>query len=355
MEALTPDDAVVATYREHGHALARGIDRRRRDGRDVRQGRGHQPRARRLDAPVRPPDPVLRRQRHRRRRAAARRRPGAGRPAAAPPAGDRLLLRRGRGRRGRVPRDHEPRRAVAPAGAVLLREQPLRHGHRAGAQRGGHRPGAAGRSATACRPGRSTAWTCSPSRTPLVGPRSRSAPVGAPSSWSCARTGSGPTRCTTPSATGPRTRSPPGASATRSTLLTERLRAGGLLTDDDVAAIERDVAAEIDAAVASAEAGTLEPVEDLTRFVTSERGAAGEDHLPRGDAGGAARRARPATSGCSSWARTSAATAAASPSAWACSRSSGPSGSATPLCRSRRSSAPASAPRSAACARSSRS
>ena len=25
MHALTPDDAVVATYREHGHALARGI------------------------------------------------------------------------------------------------------------------------------------------------------------------------------------------------------------------------------------------------------------------------------------------------------------------------------------------
>src|SRR5581483_10060509 len=25
MQALTPDDAVVATYRDHGHALARGI------------------------------------------------------------------------------------------------------------------------------------------------------------------------------------------------------------------------------------------------------------------------------------------------------------------------------------------
>jgi pyruvate dehydrogenase E1 component alpha subunit len=28
MECLTPDDAIVATYREHGHALARGIDSR---------------------------------------------------------------------------------------------------------------------------------------------------------------------------------------------------------------------------------------------------------------------------------------------------------------------------------------
>jgi pyruvate dehydrogenase E1 component alpha subunit len=54
------------------------------------------------------------------------------------------------------------------------------------------------------------------------------------------------------------------------TLLTERLRAGGLLEDADVAAIERDVVAEIDVAVATAEAGTLEAVEDLCRFVTSE-------------------------------------------------------------------------------------
>jgi pyruvate dehydrogenase E1 component alpha subunit len=47
--------------------------------------------------------------------------------------------------------------------------------------------------------------------------------------------------------------------------------AAGLVTDEDVAEIERDVAAEIDAAIAFAEAGTPEPVEDLTRFVTSER------------------------------------------------------------------------------------
>ena len=38
--------------------------------------------------------------------------------------------------------------------------------------------------------------------------------------------------------------------------------------------IEREVAAEIDEAVAFAEAGTWEPVEDLTRFVYSERSAA---------------------------------------------------------------------------------
>ena len=53
MQALAPDDAVVATYREHGHALARGVAGRRDHGRDVRQGRGLQPRSRRLDAPLR--------------------------------------------------------------------------------------------------------------------------------------------------------------------------------------------------------------------------------------------------------------------------------------------------------------
>jgi len=52
-------------------------------------------------------------------------------------------------------------------------------------------------------------------------------------------------------------------------VLVEGLRGAGLLDDDDLAGLEREVAAEIDAAVAAAEAGTLEPVEDLTRFVTS--------------------------------------------------------------------------------------
>jgi pyruvate dehydrogenase E1 component alpha subunit len=53
-------------------------------------------------------------------------------------------------------------------------------------------------------------------------------------------------------------------------LLSARLRDEGVLGDDDLATIEGEVAAEVDAAVAAAEAGTEEPVEDLTRFVTSE-------------------------------------------------------------------------------------
>lgn len=55
-------------------------------------------------------------------------------------------------------------------------------------------------------------------------------------------------------------------------LLVGRLRAAGELDDDDLAHIEDDVRAEVEAAVAAAEAGTDEPVADLTRFVRSEGG-----------------------------------------------------------------------------------
>ncbi|MGC2373335.1 MAG: pyruvate dehydrogenase (acetyl-transferring) E1 component subunit alpha [Solirubrobacteraceae bacterium] len=49
--------------------------------------------------------------------------------------------------------------------------------------------------------------------------------------------------------------------------LAGRLQAAGLLSAGDVEEIERGVAEEIEAAIAFAEAGTLEPVEDLERFV----------------------------------------------------------------------------------------
>jgi TPP-dependent pyruvate/acetoin dehydrogenase alpha subunit len=49
-----------------------------------------------------------------------------------------------------------------------------------------------------------------------------------------------------------------------------RLREEGLLTDEELTSIEEDITREIEAAVAFAEAGTLEPVEELTRFVYSE-------------------------------------------------------------------------------------
>jgi pyruvate dehydrogenase E1 component alpha subunit len=52
--------------------------------------------------------------------------------------------------------------------------------------------------------------------------------------------------------------------------LTARLSAAGALDADALARLEAEVAAEIEDAIAFAEAGTLEPVEALTRFVTSE-------------------------------------------------------------------------------------
>jgi pyruvate dehydrogenase E1 component alpha subunit len=53
-------------------------------------------------------------------------------------------------------------------------------------------------------------------------------------------------------------------------LFKRRLTTDGGLTEDDLAAMESDVAEEIETAVAFAEAGTWEPVEELTRFVYSE-------------------------------------------------------------------------------------
>lgn len=50
---------------------------------------------------------------------------------------------------------------------------------------------------------------------------------------------------------------------------TDRLKAAGMLTEGEFQAIDRDALAEVDAAVAFAEAGTWEPVEQLTRDVTT--------------------------------------------------------------------------------------
>ncbi len=48
---------------------------------------------------------------------------------------------------------------------------------------------------------------------------------------------------------------------------TDRLKAAGMMTEDEFAALDRAALAEVDAAVAFAEAGTWEPVEDLTKDV----------------------------------------------------------------------------------------
>lgn len=54
-------------------------------------------------------------------------------------------------------------------------------------------------------------------------------------------------------------------------MFTQTLKSRGLLSEADLEEIERDVDREIREAVAFAEACTWEPVEDLTRFVYSER------------------------------------------------------------------------------------
>ena len=59
-------------------------------------------------------------------------------------------------------------------------------------------------------------------------------------------------------------------------LLATRLTASGVLTEGDLERIESEVGAEVDDAVAFAEAGTYEATEDLERFVTSEPARAGE-------------------------------------------------------------------------------
>ncbi|MCA9968126.1 MAG: hypothetical protein KC423_27960, partial [Anaerolineales bacterium] len=52
--------------------------------------------------------------------------------------------------------------------------------------------------------------------------------------------------------------------------LMAQIKADGTLTDADLATMEREIAQEMDEAVAFAEAGSWEPLADLTRFVYSE-------------------------------------------------------------------------------------
>ncbi|TVP45949.1 MAG: pyruvate dehydrogenase (acetyl-transferring) E1 component subunit alpha [Gemmatimonadales bacterium] len=57
-------------------------------------------------------------------------------------------------------------------------------------------------------------------------------------------------------------------------LLADRMRQAGMLDDDALAALESEVTAEVEEAVTFAEEGSWEPVEELTRFVHSETGGA---------------------------------------------------------------------------------
>ena len=53
-----------------------------------------------------------------------------------------------------------------------------------------------------------------------------------------------------------------------------RLKEGSAITEEEIANLETAVAAEVADAVAFAESGKWEPVEELTRFVYSQRRAA---------------------------------------------------------------------------------
>lgn len=56
--------------------------------------------------------------------------------------------------------------------------------------------------------------------------------------------------------------------------LAAAMRDGGQLSETDVKTLEAEVAEEIDAAIAAADAAAFEPLADLTRFVYSDQGSA---------------------------------------------------------------------------------
>jgi len=69
--------------------------------------------------------------------------------------------------------------------------------------------------------------------------------------------------------------------------LIERLRTDGRLSDDDIQQLEQRVANELDDPIGFAEGGTVEPVEDLERYVYwesahHERGAARHKQIGTG-------------------------------------------------------------------------
>ena len=181
MAALRPDDAVVSTYREHGHALARGVPldavMAEMFGKATGCSRGRGGSMHLFDAAT----PLLRRQRHRRRRPPARGRPRARRPDAGP---------RPRSPPASSATARSPRASSTSAlNLAALWRLPvlfccennlLRHGHRAGRGTSRRPTWRCGPRRTAWRPGRSTGWTCWPSRTPPAGPSRRSAAGGGP-------------------------------------------------------------------------------------------------------------------------------------------------------------------------------
>ena len=171
--AAEDKDYVVATYREHGHAYAKGVcvarDPRRAVRQEDRAGEG----PRRLDAPVRQVEELPRRLRHRRRPRADRSRRGVRRQVPRRWPRRAVLLRRRRVDDRRLRRGPRARSAVEAAGRVHLREQPVLDGHAAVPLARGRGRLAAGDRATAWPATASTATTSS--RSSVASPRRSSA------------------------------------------------------------------------------------------------------------------------------------------------------------------------------------
>ncbi len=95
-------------------------------------------------------------------------------------------------------------------------------------------------------------------------------------SSSYAPTAFGPTPCTTPTVYRDKAEIERWKERDPIPALTERLTADGTLGEGDLERIDTEVGAEVDDAIAFADAGTIEAVEDLERFVTSEPASGGE-------------------------------------------------------------------------------
>ena len=257
LAAMRGDDYITASYREHGHALARGMSARAAMaelfGKAAGCSHGKGGSMHLFDAslgflgghgivgghiPLTTGMAFAIKYREER-------------------PGRRVLLRRGRREQRRVPRGAQHGRALEAAGDLHLREQPLRHGHRAGA---GQRRSTTSRSAPAPTTWTAKSWTdrtcwrCTQAmaarrearaREQASRPCSRSAPT---ASWATRC----PTRSTGTTAPGKRSRST--ASATRSLVWSEKLKADGLIDEQGIKALDADVISEVEDAYRFADA-----------------------------------------------------------------------------------------------------
>ena len=269
MSALEDRDAVVSTYREHGHALARGLPMDAVMAEMFGTVDRLQRRPRRLDAPVRRDATVLRRQRHRRRRAARW-------PSASPsPTGCSTATR--------VTACFFGDGAVAEGEfheclnlAALWRLPVLFCCENNLYAMGTAVTAPIAETDVALRAASygMVAWAVDGMDVDAVrdatrGPWRASGPAAARRSWSCAPTASARTRCTTPSSTATRPRSSGGRSATRSGCSGRGCGTPGSWTTPRPAGWRTRSPPRSPRRSRPPRPAPLEPVEDLTRFVTS--------------------------------------------------------------------------------------